>query len=611
MNFCIFTLCTITTFVMSKCIVADDSSEQHPFSNMTTKERLLDLQNGVNSLTASRLLTLIMDKVPSSLSSGNWSSTGSVLGQELLTGLTNRAYCGACYVAANVLKLLTPIDRVEDVIAAVAVEVCIRLMGYPQYVCEGYVYSHIEMATYVAKHTPYSSSSFCAAVFGFGCESADDAVWTVKFPKPKPPVITSQPPQVGSPQLTVLHLTDPHIDRYYAEGSPADCGLALCCRKDSPASLSSVTAGPWGAYADCDIPLKTLYTMLDHINFTLKPDLVLFTGDVPAHDMWASTRTENLYLLDLISDILKNYFPEAVFMAVGNHESAPLDSFPPASVTGNSSNDWLYQKLVTTWGKWLPESTFATIRKGGFYSASAKKGLRVISINSNFGMRENYWLVLNYTDPMDQLQWLINELQKAEDVGVKVLLITHFPPGFFKMLPVWSKNFYTIINRYENTVIAIFTGHTHYDEFQIIYDDSVEKRPTRVTYISPSITSQTDLNLAYRTFTLDGEYAGSSFEVLDHTTYYADLTAGNKNNVSLAWKKLYSAKEFYELESLQATEWDKLVTRMKDADTLFQDFYSLYSRRSPAFPSCDEHCKESMLCALKSGRSQDLNMCNV
>lgn len=47
-------------------------------------------------------------------------------------------------------------------------------------------------------------------------------------------------------------------------------------------------------------------------------------------------------------------------------------------------------------------------------------GLRVVSLNMNFCARENIWLLVNSTDPANQLQWLVHTLQESEDKGEKV-----------------------------------------------------------------------------------------------------------------------------------------------------------------------------------------------
>lgn len=61
--------------------------------------------------------------------------------------------------------------------------------------------------------------------------------------------------------------------------------------------------------------------------------------------------------------------------------------------------------------------------------------------------RFNRWLLLNSTDPAQELQWLVYELQSAELKGEKVHILGHIPPGHSDCLKVWSHNYYRIVNR--------------------------------------------------------------------------------------------------------------------------------------------------------------------
>lgn len=63
---------------------------------------------------------------------------------------------------------------------------------------------------------------------------------------------------------------------------------------------------------------------------------------------------------------------------------------------------------------------FILSRHGGFYTMEIQPGLRVVSLNMNFCARENFWLLVNSTDPGNQLQWLVHILQASEDKGEKV-----------------------------------------------------------------------------------------------------------------------------------------------------------------------------------------------
>ena len=52
--------------------------------------------------------------------------------------------------------------------------------------------------------------------------------------------------------------------------------------------------------------------------------------------------------------------------------------------------------------------------------------LRLISLNTNYCPRENFWLLLNSTDPLNQLDWLAKTLQNSEDNKEKVKYLKNF-----------------------------------------------------------------------------------------------------------------------------------------------------------------------------------------
>ena len=65
--------------------------------------------------------------------------------------------------------------------------------------------------------------------------------------------------------IKAVHMSDPHIDFWYKEGTLAKCDSYECCREtwgypEDP----SLAAGPWGGY-ECDLPVQTLQSMLDHL----------------------------------------------------------------------------------------------------------------------------------------------------------------------------------------------------------------------------------------------------------------------------------------------------------------------------------------------------------
>jgi sphingomyelin phosphodiesterase len=47
-------------------------------------------------------------------------------------------------------------------------------------------------------------------------------------------------------------------------------------------------AGKYGSFGDsgCDIPTKTFESMIKFIKNNIKPDFILWTGDLIPHDIW-------------------------------------------------------------------------------------------------------------------------------------------------------------------------------------------------------------------------------------------------------------------------------------------------------------------------------------
>ncbi|KAF7654514.1 hypothetical protein LDENG_00068850 [Lucifuga dentata] len=530
--------------------------------------------------------------------------------------------CALCQTAFTMLDIALLADANEERVARMVGEVCIRLHLADEQVCHDITELFRDDFIRALQESLLWPTEACAVLVGPPCGKFDIyAPWNITLPKvPKPPVKPPSPPKPGSPRSRVLFLTDIHWDHEYKVGSSADCKDPLCCRNDSGSpSWRRREAGYWGTYGKCDLPLQTVENLLEHVGRTGPWDWVYWTGDIPAHNVWSQTRKQQLSELTIISRLIhKHLGPNVtVYPAVGNHESTPVNSFPPPFVHGNRSSAWLYNSMAEEWTPWLPEQALKTLRYGGFYTVEIQPGLRVISLNMNFCALENFWLMVNSTDPANQLQWLVHILQASEDKGEKVHIIGHIPPGL--CLSSWSWNYYHIVNRYESTITGQFFGHTHLDEFQMFYDEATMTRPLGVAFIAPSVTTFVNLNPGYRVYFVDGNYQGSSRLVLDHETYILNLTEANQSpgnhrasvpDPNPKWTLLYRATEAYGLPSVFPSDWDGLLQTFIKEDQVFQKFWYLRHKGHIAEP-CTETCKTTLLCLLRSGRYDELQQCDL
>lgn len=157
--------------------------------------------------------------------------------------------------------------------------------------------------------------------------------------------------------------------------------------------------------------------------------------------------------------------------------------FAPPEITDiNFSIGWLYEELSNQWKDWIPSQSIDLFKLYGYYSNDVSPTFKVIALNTNYCARLNFWLMYDPNDPGDQLKWLARELNQAEANGQKVHIIGHHPPDNQNCIQQWVHNYMSIIERYQNIITAQFFGHTHFDEFRILYS-SDKKTPVSVAYL--------------------------------------------------------------------------------------------------------------------------------
>ncbi|XP_065838310.1 sphingomyelin phosphodiesterase-like [Oscarella lobularis] len=514
------------------------------------------------------------------------------------TKLPTREECDFCKLAVPAIRLLTNWHVSQADIADVIQDVCTLGKIEDSLVCHAIV-KEFQMEFFsVVLDTNLTAEELCGRAVGPSCANVSGQNWTVSLSDvPKPPVRPPVTPKSNAPKLRILYLSDVHVDLNYTEELDPNCGEPLCCRPPNK-FVGKGGAGKWGDYS-CDCPLATMESLLDFIKNNIEFDFVYWTGDVPPHNVWNQTRYDQLHVLDVVIKLLLKYFPnKVIYPALGNHESAPVNSYPPPFVKGQNSEAWLYNAIVKDWSPWLPNETTPTLSYGGFYSVQPATNFRVISLNVNYCSNLNFWVFINETDPAGQLQWLVNELQDAENKGQKVHIIGHIPPNK-GCLTAWSANYEKIVNRYENTIAAQIYGHTHETHISVYFNNS---RPVNVLYTGPSVTTYKELNPAFRVYEVDGIYKDSTFGILDYTDYIMNLTEANLTpNASPRWRKEYSARDAYNLTSLFPSGWANFIERCKEDDSLLQ-LYNKYRRHSHVTSPCDKSCQLSLLCEMEQSR---------
>uniref|UniRef100_A0A7I4Z2W4 Sphingomyelin phosphodiesterase n=1 Tax=Haemonchus contortus TaxID=6289 RepID=A0A7I4Z2W4_HAECO len=525
--------------------------------------------------------------------------------------------CQQCKYAVELLHDAWGDKTTEECVGTLALFICQTFKIEDNFICKGIVSDFSDEFIYVLGQIIVEPHQICGLLLDDCGQFIDpfNSTWSVPMPAGQPTPVDKQPVSAGKPTLRALHLTDIHLDMYYTPGLEAQCSEPLCCRPQQDPNEVSVAgsvdvqrpAGPWGTVGNCDTPYWLFTNMLQFIQKNHKDlDYVMVSGDLVSHAVWDYSRDAHVAMVKNISDTIRMYFPNIpTYFAVGNHEGVPIDNFAPHFTPKKFHMDWLYDAMSDAWSGWVPDDQVKTVKYMGCYMKQIYPGLRLISINNALGGDAvNFFLYINQTDPDGTLTWLIKQLHDAEAVGDRVHIVAHIPGGNGEALEGWALNYYNVINRFQNTIVGQFFGHTHSEEFYVTYEDpeSASTRPTSVVYSAPSVTTYSEYFPAYRIYTIDGEYQGSSYQVIDFEEWYLNLTEANANPQNPQWKQLYASVNLeYGLKSQAPSEWSNMIERMKTDDVLFEKYRENYYRRSKfdGIGDCNDSCKKGWLCSAR------------
>lgn len=188
-----------------------------------------------------------------------------------------------------------------------------------------------------------------------------------------------------------------------------------------------------------------------------------------------------------------------------------------------------------------------------------KPKLRLIAINSNFCYHSNLWLFHSLDYFADQLHWFRDELARATENSEKVHVISHIPTNDMLCFVAWAREYRKIVEEFSETIVAVFNGHTHEDEFNVYYSIEDPSKATGVAFNGGSGTTFAFFNSNFKAYYVDPE----SYEVLDYDTWHYNLTEANLHpNQPPRWEKTYTFKEAYNLTDLSPKSMDGLVQRL-------------------------------------------------
>lgn len=393
-------------------------------------------------------------------------------------------------------------------------------------------------------------------------------------------------------------------------------------------------ASTWGNYG-CDTPEVMLNHTFKYIGSTSELnnyEFAIFTGDIVDHDVVHCdanvTKTAEIRTFKMMKQFL-NKIP--IYPTLGNHDTFPYGQLAPKSLNDKALNEsvyhWNEELMADLWisNGWVDEYTKNDITNHyAAFTTTTDRGLKVISLNSNCYYQKNLYNYVNMevdADNFGQWEFLINELVESEKIGQRVWIMAHISPGDSDALPIQSHIFAKIVERFSPYTIAnIFYGHTHRDQFKVLYDDNLE--PVNMAWISQAITPLGPANPSWRYYQVQDE----SFNIINAYNYYAPLNeTWVGGSAEPQWKYEYSPRDTYDpdgewpaLSPLNATFWDKFVVQKIKNQTNIefnQLFTNLLYRLNPYVPSCKNgttittSCYNDNYCDIISFKVDDHKKC--
>lgn len=478
----------------------------------------------------------------------------------------------------------------------------------------------------------------------------------------EPAHVTCRSKGVGKPQdkdLRVLWTSDIHLDARYAVGSEARCTYKYCCHSNSfntttynvtgyqthvPAQNVSLPAPYWG-YEGCDAPWSLVASAFQAIEKLGPYDLALYTGDLVAHGQtWEESPDMMHYSESALFDIMHRHLQNTtVVAAIGNHDSYPTENAAPRKLpNGRSSQfswDWDYVSKLWHQEGWVDECQAQKVRTHyGGYSITPRRGLRVITFNTDFWYRSNVFNYIHSSHPdySGVLRWVTDELQAAEDAHERVWIVGHVLPGWdgYSSMDLPTNLFYQIVTRFRSTIAHMFFAHSHEDTFSVYYHNtngnasSVSQHTQDAVGIalhSPAITPLTNMNPGIRVLHVDPV----TYDIMDYDQYYTPLQNvqnATETHTGLAWHHLYSARDAYgdfrasqaqgtyaapvqldhglwpQHAPLNASFWAAITDEILARPSLAGQFQTFQGRNSPLSPPCyNVACARAKACFMRAG----------
>src|SRR5208283_3709767 len=140
--------------------------------------------------------------------------------------------------------------------------------------------------------------------------------------------------------------------------------------------------------------------------------------------------------------------------------------------------------------------------------------------------------------------------------------------------PEWTSQFDSLLETYQDTVIASFAGHTHTDDFRLVGTPGSRKE---FVLINPPITPVDNRSPAFRVVTFNGD--GS---LADQSTYYLTNLKYATSKAKGQWKKEYQFSQEWKVTQINAASLESIYRQIGTDQNTREQWLKLYNVSSAA-----------------------------
>jgi len=327
------------------------------------------------------------------------------------------------------------------------------------------------------------------------------------------------------------------------------------------------------------------------------PNFMVITGDFLCHSFQSSFATNapsypdslnsfTAKTIQFVALMFNQYFPKTIILPVlGNNDSYCGDYAVEANGPFLSMFAKAWVPLQRNGSPVLDQAFINTFSKGGYYTYSFRNGSgrKMVMLNTVFFSPKYTSCGLQTGNPAGtELNWLSNVLKQSKQQNSKIWMAMHIPPGIDvysstkgPVTTMWadscSQTFISLITKYAPIIKAGFCGHTHMDDFRVLYNSAGV--PVSFFHISPAISPLFYNNPGFQLLS----YNKATFSLTDIKTYYL-----NVNTTGKAWALEYDYQKTYGVTGINPTSLDAVRKKIFSNPTYRNAYISYYDVSNPA-----------------------------